>query len=158
MVYRSYILVVVSWTLGLDGVRRCGMFAQLCVPKGERVQNVKCRWCWQQTWCLSLILLVEKKLPCGEISVFPVWQLWGNWKFLQMWKNFRCFHMKYVGKSEVLHIWHVCEVENVAIYAKFMHSHVEKKWAHKYVCWEKMLNIMSGWQQFVLLPSKMHTC
>ena len=23
-------------------------------------------------------------------------------------------------KSEILHIWHVCDVENVAIYAKFM--------------------------------------
>ena len=25
-----------------------------------------------------------------------------------------------VEKSEILHIWHVCDVENVAIYAKFM--------------------------------------
>ena len=24
-----------------------------------------------------------------------------------------------VRKSEILHIWHVCDVENVAIYAKF---------------------------------------
>ena len=26
-----------------------------------------------------------------------------------------------VEKSEILHTWHVCDVENVAIYAKFMH-------------------------------------
>ena len=25
-----------------------------------------------------------------------------------------------VEKSEVLHMWHVCDVENAAIYAKFM--------------------------------------
>ena len=25
-----------------------------------------------------------------------------------------------VEKSEILHIWHVCDVESVAIYAKFM--------------------------------------
>ena len=25
-----------------------------------------------------------------------------------------------VEKSEILHIWHVCDVENVAIYAKFI--------------------------------------
>ena len=25
-----------------------------------------------------------------------------------------------VEKSEILHMWHVCDVENVAIYAKFM--------------------------------------
>ena len=38
-----------------------------------------------------------------------------------------------VEKSEILHIWHVCDVENVAIYAKFMQFlpqftrfHVEK--------------------------------
>ena len=40
-----------------------------------------------------------------------------------MWKNFRCLHMTDVEKSEILHIWHVCDVENAAIYAKF---HVEK--------------------------------
>ena len=61
-----------------------------------------------------------KKLSCGEISAFHVWQLWGNWKFLHMWRNFRCLHMTDVEKSEILHIWHVCDVENVAIYAKFI--------------------------------------
>ena len=68
---------------------------------------------------ISLILLVEKKLRCGEISAFHVRQLWGNWKF------------------EILHIWHVCDVENVAIYAKFKSFHVEKNWAQKYNCGEK---------------------
>ena len=46
-----------------------------------------------------------------------------------MWRNFRCLHMTDVKKSEILHIWHVCgvgreknvcDVENVAIYAKFI--------------------------------------
>ena len=38
--------------------------------------------------------------------------------------------MSDVEKSEILHIWHVCDVENIAIYAKFMQLfrrfHVEK--------------------------------
>ena len=45
-----------------------------------------------QTWYLSRIsriIFVEKKLPFGEISVFHVWQLWENWKFLHILKNFR---------------------------------------------------------------------
>ena len=37
-----------------------------------------------------------------------------------MRRKFRCLHMTDVEKSEILHIWHVCDVENVAIYAKFM--------------------------------------
>ena len=41
-------------------------------------------------------------------------------KFLHIWRNFRCLPMTYVEKSEILHIWHVFDVENVAIYAKFM--------------------------------------
>ena len=61
-----------------------------------------------------------EKLSCGQISAFHVWQLWGNWKFLHMWRNLRCLYMTDVEKSEILHIWHVCDVENVAIYAKFM--------------------------------------
>ena len=28
--------------------------------------------------------------------------------------------MTYMEQSEILHIWHVCDEENVAIYAKFM--------------------------------------
>ena len=71
-----------------------------------------------QTWYLSLIsliLLVEKELLCEEISAFFVWQLWENWKFLHKGRNFRCLHMTDVEKSEILHIWHVCDV---AIYAK----------------------------------------
>ena len=36
------------------------------------------------------------------------------------------FHMSpktYVEKSEILHIWHVFDVKNVAIYAKGLASH-----------------------------------
>ena len=44
-----------------------------------------------QSWYLSRIsriTFVEKKLSCGEISAFLVLQLWGNRKFLYMWRNF----------------------------------------------------------------------
>ena len=50
---------------------------------------------------ISQIISEEKKLSCGEISAFHVWQLWGNWKFLHMWQNFRCLHMTDVEKSEI---------------------------------------------------------
>ena len=76
-----------------------------------------------QTWYLSLTSLtrlVEKKLPCGEFSAFHVWRLQGNQKFLYLWRNFRCLPMTDVEKSEIVHIWHVCDVENVAISAKFI--------------------------------------
>ena len=36
-----------------------------------------------------------------------------------------------VKESEILHIWHVCDVENVTIYAE------------KYICGEKMTNMRS---------------
>ena len=77
---------------------------------------------WQTSYLsqISQIIFVEKKLPCGEFSAFHVWRLQGNQKFLYMWRNFRCLPMTDVEKSEILHIWHVCDVENVAIYAKFM--------------------------------------
>ena len=61
-----------------------------------------------------------EKLPCGEFSAFHIWRLQGNKKNLYIWRNFICFPMTDVEKSEILHIWHVCDVENVAIYAKFM--------------------------------------
>ena len=48
------------------------------------------------------------------------WIFCWNRKFLHMWRNFRCLHMTDVEKSENLHIWHVCDVENVTIYTKFM--------------------------------------
>ena len=54
----------------------------------------------KQTWYLSLISLilsVEKKLSCGEISAFHVWQLWENWQFHQTWRNFRCLHMRKIN-------------------------------------------------------------
>ena len=37
-----------------------------------------------------------------------------------MWKNFKFLHMTDVEKSEILHIWHVFDEENVATYGKFM--------------------------------------
>ena len=78
--------------------------------------------------CVSDIIFVTyityyiygEKLPCGEFSAFRVWRLQWNQDFLYMWRNFRCLPMTDVEKSEILHIWHVCDVENVAIYAKFM--------------------------------------
>ena len=65
-------------------------------------------------------IISGEKLPCGEFSAFHVRRLQGNQKFLYMWRNFICLPMTDVEKSEILHIWHVCDVENVAIYAKFM--------------------------------------
>ena len=57
-----------------------------------------------------------------------------------------------VEKSEILHTWHVCDVENVAIYAKFMHFFATiyafsrgEKLAQKYICGEKMTNIRSAY-------------
>ena len=44
-------------------------------------------------------------------------------------------HMTDVEKSEILHIWHVCGVENVAIYAKFMHFLATN---YALLCGEKM--------------------
>ena len=49
-----------------------------------------------------------------------------------------------VEKSEILHILHVCDVLNVAIHAKFTRFNVEKNWAQKYICGEKMTNMSSG--------------
>ena len=69
---------------------------------------------------ISHIIYVEKKLSCGEFSAFHGSRLQGNQHFLYMWRNFKCLPMTDVEKSEILHIWHVCDVENVAIYAKFM--------------------------------------
>ena len=69
---------------------------------------------------ISHIIYVEKKFPCGEFSAFHVWRLQGNKKILYMWRNFRCLPMTDVEKPEILHIWQVCCVEKVTIYAKFM--------------------------------------
>ena len=52
-----------------------------------------------------------------NISDFSTSVMWRHLKFLHMWRNFRCLHLTNVEKSESLHIWHVCDVENVAIYA-----------------------------------------
>ena len=65
---------------------------------------------------------------------FPCITIVGKLRFLHMWINFRCLHMTDVEKSDILHIWHVCDVKNVAIYAKFMQFHVEKNLAQKYIC------------------------
>ena len=63
---------------------------------------------------------------CGEISNFSTGEEISDVFTWQMWRNL---------------IWHVCDVENVAIYAKFMQFctrfHVEKNWVQKYICREK---------------------
>ena len=43
-----------------------------------------------------------------------------------MWINFRCLDMTDVEKSEIFHIWHVCDVENVTLLPQFMRFHWEK--------------------------------
>ena len=56
-----------------------------------------------------------------------------------------------VEKSETLHIWHVHDVENVTIYEKmpqYTRFHVEENWAQKYMCGEKMTNIMSAFRLY----------
>ena len=40
-------------------------------------------------------------------------------------------------KSEILYIWHVCDVENVAIYAKFMQFSCGEKLSPKVHLWRK---------------------
>ena len=52
---------------------------------------------------------------CGEIENF------------HMWRNFRCLYMIDVEKSEILQIWHVCDVENVANLRAFMWRKIEPK-------------------------------
>ena len=112
---------------------------------------------------ISWIIFVEKKLSYGEISAFHVWHLWGNWKFLHMWRNFRCLYMTDVEKSEILHLWHVCDVENVAISAKilyffkrlpqftrFLNSNF-KNWAQKYICGETLTNMRSVRRRIMIL-------
>ena len=58
----------------------------------------------------------RKKLPCGENSAFHLWQLWGNWKFFDVWKLFGKF-------GEIL--------------PQFTRFHVEKNWAQRFICGEK---------------------
>ena len=110
-----------------------------------RDTSLFCTYHYQTSYLslISPILLVEKRLSCGEISAFHVWQLWGNWKFLHMWRNFRCLHMTDVEKSEILHIWHVCDVENVTICKIFATIYALSCGAQKYICGEKMTNIGS---------------
>ena len=78
---------------------------------------------------------------CGKILAFHIWQLWGNWKFLHRWRNFRCLNMGDMEKSEILHIWHVCDVEDVAICAKFM----------RFSCGEKLNSKVHLWTQWQIL-------
>ena len=42
-----------------------------------------------------------------------------------------------VEKSEILHIWHVCDVESVAIYAKFMQFSCGEKLSPKEHLWRR---------------------
>ena len=45
--------------------------------------------------------------------------------------------MKVVEKSVNVHIWHVCNVKNVAIYAKFMQFSCGEKLSPKVHLWRK---------------------
>ena len=73
-----------------------------------------------------------EKLSCGEISAYHLWQLWGNWKFLHMWRNFGKFWeiLGNFGK-----FWEILP--------QFLRFNVEKNWAQKYICGEKMTNMRS---------------
>ena len=51
--------------------------------------------------------------------------------------------MTNVEKSEILHIWHVCDLETFAIYTRF---HVEKNLAQSTFVEKKMTNMRSEWQ------------
>ena len=84
---------------GLQGPRGSGVGLQgrkrLCfLPPSQS------SYLYRISWFIS----VEKKLSCGEISVFHVWQLWGNWNFFHMWRNFRCLHMTDVESRKRRHI------------------------------------------------------
>ena len=54
-----------------------------------------------------------------------------------MWRNFRCLPMTDVDNSDILHIWHVCDVKNVDIYAKFMQFSCGEKFSPKVHLWRK---------------------
>ena len=75
---------------------------------------------------------IENFSTCGEISDVATWQMWRNLK---------------------ISTWHVCDIENVAIYANFCHklcafmwrkiepksTFVEKKWQISGLCnWEQI--------------------
>ena len=54
-----------------------------------------------------------------------------------MWRNFRCLHITDVEKSEILHIWHMCDVEQFAIQAKFMQFSCAEILSLKVHLWRK---------------------
>ena len=158
----------------LSNVNQCVVYVNIWHIRFDVFSDVFFFKLSNQTWyssLISLLSLVEKKLSCGEISAFHVWKLWGNWKFLHMRGKFRCPHMTDVEKSEILHMWHVCDLESVAIYAKFIQSiaiyavlllnllfmlfcreifatiyalSFGEKLGPKYICEEKMTNIRFG--------------
>ena len=144
-------------------------------------------------------IISGEKSSCGETSAFPVWQLWGNWKFLHMWRNFStidgvllqfmpfcrkicyscCFVVKFLPQGLASHwsakttftfhfsinddlesIWKCWNREmksesgfSLAIASQpFKRFHMEKNWAQKYICGEKMTNIRSA-----LLMQYLHT-
>ena len=98
---------------------------------------------------ISLILLVEKKLSCGEISAFHVWQLWENWIFLHMWRNFRCLHIR--NSPQMTCVWcrkcrYICKnfpsffkkkLFLKIYFATITRFHVKENWAQKYILEKK---------------------
>ena len=82
--------------------------------------------------------IVNTRLRKIFIAIFaPDERLPSSATLLHMWRNFRCLHMTDVEKSEILHIWHVCDVKNVAIYAKFMQFSCGEKLSPKVYLWRK---------------------
>ena len=79
---------------------------------------------WRQTWIFmggyerenTYLIFVTyeicgENLSCGEISDFYTWQMWGNLKFLHMWRSFKFLYTTTVEKSEMSpHL--ACDVEN----------------------------------------------
>ena len=64
-----------------------------------------------------------------------------------MWVNFRCLHMTDVEKSEIRHIWHVFDVENVAVYAKFMQFCLLFTTVYVLSCGEKLSPKVQLWRK-----------
>ena len=85
-----------------------------------------------------------------------------------MWRNFRCVHMTDVEKSEILHIWHVCDVENVAkcsisfaIYAVLLLNLLFILFCREISCGEKFSPKVHLWRNMrsegrVRLPNRMN--
>ena len=57
-----------------------------CCSDQTFFQNTVCIF-WRASTDLIFVMNITNYIR-GEISAFHVWQLWGNWKFHHMWRNF----------------------------------------------------------------------